>query len=183
MSLLERAAVILASLALSFGLIALLSGFFQSHDTGELAGRSGGPGRHFRDLGNVTLRPGQLRRAYDSSPPTSGPHILGVVTRDRQPLSNDQLLTALALGDVVIMYGSREPPAPLVRLADTVAGPFTPVLAAAGQAVILSRSAELRGFIGLAWTEMIRVKRASDPLLARFAAYWLGRGAGRVPGG
>ena len=103
-----------------------------------------------------------------------------MVTRDREPLSDDQLLTALALGDVVIMYGGHAPPAPLTRLADTVAGPFTPVLAAAGQAVILSRAAALRGFVGLAWTEMIRVKLAADPLLARFAAYWLGRGAGRT---
>jgi uncharacterized protein DUF3105 len=183
MSLLERAAVILASLALSFGLIALLSGFFQSRDAGQLAGRAGGPGRHFRDLGDVTLRPGQLRPAYDSSPPTSGPHVLAVVTRDDQPLSDDQLLTALALGDVVIIYGGRRPPMPLIRLANTVAGPFTPVLAAAGQAVILSRSAGLSDFIGLAWTEMIRVRRASDPLLARFAGYWLGRGAERTAGG
>lgn len=180
MSLLERAAVILASLALSFALIALLSGFFQSRDNGQLAGSSGGPGRHFRDLGDVTLRAGQLRPAYDSSPPTSGAHVLAIVTRDRQALTDDQLLTALALGDVVIMYSSNPPPAALVSLADTVAGPFTPVLAAAGQAVILSRSPGLRGFIGLAWTEMIRVNRATSPLLTRFAAYWLGRGSGRT---
>jgi hypothetical protein len=108
--------------------------------------------------------------------------VLAVVASERQPLSDDQLLTALALGDIVIMYGGHSPPAALVRLADTVAGPFTPVLAAAGQAVILSRSSGLRGFVGLAWTEMIRVKRAADPLLARFAGYWLGRGAGRTGG-
>jgi hypothetical protein len=183
MSLLERAAVILASLALSFGLIALLSGFFQSRDNGQLAGSSGGPGRHFADLGDLTLRAGQLRPAYDSTPPTSGPHVLAIVTRDRQRLSDDQLLTALALGDVVILYGARQPPAALVRLADAVAGSFTPVLAAAGQAVILARSAGLRGFVGLAWTEMIRVRQASDLLLSRFAAYWLGRGAARTGAG
>jgi hypothetical protein len=179
MSLLERLAVILASLVLSFGLIALLSGFFQNRDNAQLSGSPGGPGRHFRDLGDVTLRVGQLRPAYDSTPPTSGPHTLAVVPRDREPLSDDQLLTALALGDVVIMYGTPAPPSPLVGLADTVAGPFTPVVAAAGQAVILARSSGLRGFVGLAWTEMIRVRRATDPLLARFAAYWLGRGAPR----
>ncbi len=106
--------------------------------------------------------------------------MLAVVTSDRQPLSDNQLLTALALGDVVIMYGGHAPPAALVTLADSVAGPFTPVLAAAGQAVILSRSAGLSGVVGLAWTEMVRVKEAADPLLERFAAYWLGRGAGRT---
>jgi hypothetical protein len=175
---LERFLVILASLALSFGLIALLSGFFQSRDNGQLAGGATGPGRHFHDMGDATLRAGELRPAYDSSPPTSGPHVLEVVTRDRVRLSDDQLLSALALGDVVILYGERRAPRALVRLAAAVAGPFTPVLAAAGQAVILSPSPGITGIIGLAWTHMLRVQRASDPELARFAAFWLGRGAG-----
>ena len=177
---LERVLVILASLALSFGLIALLSGFFQSRDNGQLAGGAAGPGRHFRDMGDATLKPGELRPVYDSSPPTSGPHVLEVVTRDRIRLSDDQLLSALALGDVIIMYGEPRPPQALVRLAAAVAGPFTPVLAAAGQAVILSPSPGLSGFTGLAWAHMLRSRRAGDPELARFAAYWLGRGAGRT---
>jgi len=177
MRLLERVLVILASLALSLGLIALLSGFFENRDNGQLAGGSSGPGRHYRDLGDATLRPGQLRPPYDSSPPTSGPHLLRVVTRDRVPLDDDQLLSALALGDVVILYGERTPPAELVSLADRVAGPFTPVLAAAGQAVILSPAPGLRGFTALGWAHMLRVRRADDPQLASFAGYWLGRGA------
>jgi hypothetical protein len=179
MSLLERALVILASLALSFGLIALLSGFFEDRDNGQLARGPSGPGRHFRDLGDAMLRPGQLRPPYDSTPPTSGPHLLRLVTRDRVPLDDDQLLSALDLGDVVILYGERTPPAQLVGLASRVAGPFTPVLAAAGQAVILSRSPGLRGFTALAWAHLLRVRRADDPELASFADYWLGRGAGR----
>jgi hypothetical protein len=183
MRLLERVVVILAALALSFGLIALLSGFFQGRDTGQLTGSAPGPGRHFRDLGDGPLRAGELRPAYDSSPPTSGPHRLEVVTRDRVPLTDDQLLTALALGDVVILYGAPSPPRALVRLAGTAAGRFTAVLAAAGQAVILARSPGLKTFVGLAWTEMIRATRADAPQLARFAGYWLGRGAARSGAG
>src|SRR5512142_1202648 len=104
MRLLERVAIVLASLALSFGLIALLSGFFQSRDSGQLSGSAGGPGRAFPDMGNAVLSPGELRPAYDSTPPTSGPHVLEPVTRDWAPINTDQLLSALALGDVVILY-------------------------------------------------------------------------------
>jgi hypothetical protein len=177
MRLLERVAVILASLALAFGLIALLSGFFQGRDAGQLSGSSSGPGQHFRDMGDALLPPGQLRPAYDSSPPTSGPHVLEPVTRDWVPLNNDQLLSALALGDVVILYGSHPAPQALVELARSVAGPFSPTLAATGQAVILSRDPGTHGFVGLAWTHMIHARRATDPRLAGFTSYWLGRGA------
>jgi hypothetical protein len=177
MRLLERVAIILASLALSLGLIALLSGFFQSRDTGQLSGSAIGPGRHFRDMGDALLSVGRLRPAYDSSPPTSGPHFLEPVTRDRAPLNDDQLLTALALGDVVIQYGTRWAPKGLAALASSIAGRFTPALAATGQAVILSRAPGTRGLVGLAWTHMIRVRTASDGRLASFTAYWLGRGA------
>lgn len=179
MRLLERAAILVASLALSFGLIALLSGFFQSRDNGALAGQSGGPGQRFPDQGDSLLSPGQLRPAYDSNPPTSGPHVLSAVTHDGVRLDDNQLLSALAVGDVVIMYGTARAPGALTTLASSVAGPFKPSLAATGQAVILSPSPHTRGFIGLAWAHMLRVSRADDPRLSQFAAYWLGRGASR----
>jgi hypothetical protein len=177
MRLVDRVAIIVASLALSFGLIALLSGFFQNRDTGNLAGSSAGPGRAFRDLGDSTLRPGQPRPVYDSNPPTSGPHVLEPVTRDEAPLSDNQLLSALALGDVVILYGTPRPPAALTALAGSIAGKFTPVLAATGQSVILAPHRRSRGFVGLAWAHMLQVRRPTDPRLSRFASYWLGRGA------
>jgi len=177
MRLPERAAILLVSLALSFGLIALLSGFFQSRDNGALAGHPGGPGEQFRDQGDRLLSPGQRRPAYDSNPPTSGPHVLSVVTRDRARLDDDQLLSALAVGDVVIMYGTTRPPPALITLARSVAGPFRPSLAATGQAVILSPSPHIHGFVGLAWTHMLRASQAGDPRLSQFADYWLGRGA------
>lgn len=179
MRLLERVAILLASLALTFGLIAVLSGFFQGRDNASLSGGAGGPGKHFRDLGDASLAPGQLHPAYDSNPPTSGPHALSAVTRDWVPLDDDQLLSALAVGDVVITYGTARPPDALVSLARSVAGPFTPALAATGQAVILSPDPHTHGFVGLAWTHILRVARSGDSRLSQFASYWLGRGAPR----
>jgi hypothetical protein len=179
MRLLERVAIVLASLALSFGLIALLSGFFDSRDSGALAGATSGPGQHFRDLGDALLAPGELRPAYNSSPPTSGPHVLAAVTQDRVRLDDDQLLSALALGDVVITYSTPKPPNALIAIAQSVAGGFKPSLAATGQAVILSPAPGTQGFVGLAWTHILRVTRPGDPRLSQFASYWLGRGAPR----
>jgi hypothetical protein len=178
MRLLERLAITLASLALAFGLIALLSGFFQDRDAANLSG-SASLGQRFHDMGNAALTPGALRPAYDSDPPTSGPHIPRAVTRDEVQLDNDQLLSALALGDVVIMYGTHRPPSALRSLAGSVGGTFTPSLAAAGQAVILSPRPRLRGFLGVAWTHLIRVGSPGNQQLRSFTAYWLGRGAPR----
>jgi len=171
---LERVAIALVSLALAVGLIALLSGFFASHDAGSLAGQAAGPGQSFANQGNVVLRPGQLRPLYDSNPPTSGPHLLKPVTRDGVRLSNDQLLTSLSRGNVVLLYGAPSAPPPLQSLARSL-GAFTPSLATAGQAVILSPRPGTHGVIALAWAHMLRVASAGDPRLRDFAAFWLGR--------
>jgi hypothetical protein len=175
---LERLAVVLVALVLAVGLIGILSGFFQSRDQ---PGVSGNPndvvGLQFRDLGHAYLVPGAPRPAYDSIPPTSGAHIPAPVTHDAAQLSDDQLLQALELGDVVIVYGSPAPPLGLQALARGVAGPFTPALASAGQAVITARRPGTSGLIGLAWTRMVRVRSPSDPSLRDFASQWLGHGA------
>jgi hypothetical protein len=118
-----------------------------------------------------------LRPVYDSDPPTSGAHIPVPVTRDESQLSDDQLLQALEVGNVVFIYGSSLPPSGLGALASAVASPFTPALAASGEAVILARQPGTSGVIGLAWAHMVRVKTAADPLLRSFASFWLGRGA------
>ena len=167
----------LASLALSIGAIAALSGFFAGRDAAGISGNADGPGLTFRDLGHAHLRPGELRPAYDSVPPTSGAHVPVPVTRELTQLSGDQLLQALELGDVVIFYGGRTPPPGLTRLAHSVAAPFTPALAAAGQAVILARRPQTVGLLGLAWTRMVRVSAPNDSLLRAFAESWLGKGA------
>jgi len=174
---LERVAIAVASLLLSIGLIVVLSGYFTAHDPAGVSGAANGPGRPFADLGAQHLRPGQPRPAYNSNPPTSGAHVPKPVTRDEVELDDDQLLEALALGDVVIMYGTRSPPAGLEALARSVAGPFNPALAGAGQAVILARRPGTAGLIGAAWTHLIYVSAPDDPVLKQFAQFWLGRGA------
>ncbi len=177
---LERLAIVLASLALSIGLIALLSGFFAGRDQAGVSGSQEPVGAQFADQGHAHLRPGQPRPRYDSDPPTSGAHVPIPVRRDATKLSDDQLLEALELGNVVIVYGTPVPPAGLQQLARSIAGSFSPALAAAGQAVILARRPGTVGLVGLAWAHMVHVSATNDPLLTQFTQYWLGRGA---PGG
>ena len=178
-SALEWIAIVVASLLIAAGAIALLSGYFAGRDAAALNGSSGAPGIGVRDTGDAHLRPGQRPPRYDSNPPTSGPHVPVAVRKDDAVLSDNQLLQALELGNVVVAYGSPAPPAGLERVARAVAGPFTPALAASGQAVILARRPGTRGVIGLAWARLIHVGSPSAPSLHRFAQYWLGRGAPR----
>lgn len=174
--LIERLLIVVASLAISIGVIALLSGgLLAGRDAPGISGTTGGPGTPYPDQGAARLRPGDLEPVYDSNPPTSGPHVPVPVTRDGAQLTNDQLLQALQVGDVVFMYGTRRPPAGLAQMAAGVA-PFTPSLAAAGGAVILATRPGTAGVIALAWTRMLRAPGASDPSLRSFAQYWLGRG-------
>ena len=107
---LERIAIVVASLILSVGLIAVLSGFFQNHDPAGVSGSGAVAGQQFPDLGHAHLSPGELRPPYNSDPPTSGAHVPEPVLRDDSTITNDQLLEALEVGDIVIMYGTRQPP-------------------------------------------------------------------------
>lgn len=172
----ERFAIILASLVLSIGLIALLSGFFAGRDQAGISGSQSSIGERFRDLGGAHLAPGQPHPVYDSDPPTSGAHAAVPITADETRLSDDQLLQALQAGDVVIMYGGHTPPPGLRELARQ-SGSFTPSLAAAGQAVVLARRHGTVGLIALAWTRMARVSAPDDSLLHEFIQQWLGHGA------
>lgn len=174
---LERLAILIASLALSVGLIILLSGFFAGRDQAGVSGAATGPGQAFADLGHAALRPGQTRPAYNSNPPTSGAHVNQAIPRAGAALNVDQLLSALQAGDVVILYGSRRPPAGLEQFARSAAPPFTPELAATGDAVILARRPGTTGVLALAWAHMLHVPGVSDPRLQDFVGFWLGRGA------
>lgn len=175
--LVERMLIVVASLAIAIGVIALLSGgLLAGRDTPGISGTDGGPGIRFADQGDAQLRPGDLQPVYDSDPPTSGPHIPVPIVRDGARLTDYQLLQGLQVGDVVLMYGSRRPPAGLAELARSVAPPFTPALAASGGAVVLAYRPGTRGVIGLAWTRMLRAGSPSDPALRAFAQFWLGRG-------
>ena len=178
-SALEWVAIVVVSLAIAAGAIAVLSGYFAGNDTPGVTGSPSGPGIAIRDMGDAHLQTGQTPPRYDSSPPTSGPHVPVAVRRDRVILSNNKLLQALELGNVVLVYGSPAAPPRLERTASQAAAPFTPALAAAGQAVILARRPGTPGVVGLAWAHMIRVAQPSAPSLRRFIQYWLGRAAPR----
>jgi hypothetical protein len=104
--------------------------------------------------------------------------MLEPVTHDGLELNDYQLLTALSAGNVVIAYGDGSPPPGLRQLAQSIAGPFTPALAAAGLAVILDRVPGTKSLIGLAWRHMVTVGSASLPLLSQFTRFYLGKGAG-----
>jgi hypothetical protein len=98
-------------------------------------------------------------------------------------LTDDQILTALAAGDIVVIYGGTTPPPGLAELARSTGGPFSPALAAQGGAVILARLPRVDGIIALAWTRMlpitglVRVTPHDDAVLKQFIESWLGRGA------
>ena len=173
----ERIAIGVASLVLSIGLILLLSGYFAGRDQAAVSGGTSGPGQAFSDLGHATLSPGQPRPSYNSNPPTSGPHAPEAVVRNGATLNDDQLLQALQLGNVVIVYGTKQPPPGLAKFASTAAPPFTSALAAAGDAVILARRPGTAGLVALAWAHLLRVNSPSDPQLGQFVSFWLGRGA------
>ncbi|HWC84995.1 MAG TPA: DUF3105 domain-containing protein [Solirubrobacteraceae bacterium] len=180
---LERVLIVLASLAITIVAIGFLSGYFTSHDPAGVTGSLGGPGLVYRDLGDKALTPGHPHAAYDSNPPTSGAHVPTPVRSDGGILTNDQILSALAAGNVVVIYGGTEPPPGLAELARSTGGPFSPALAAAGEAVILARLPRVPGIIALAWTRMLPipgmagVTAANDGPLKQFIESWLGRGA------
>jgi hypothetical protein len=98
------------------------------------------------------------------------------IAHDRRPLAADQLRHALALGNVVLRYRGRRPPAALRSLQEQLTGPFDAEIAAAGQAVILAPGAPT-GVEALAWGRRQRARSPSDPLLREFTEAWLGQGA------
>lgn len=174
---LERMIIVIVSLIVAIGAIAALSGVFAANDQPGVTGAASGPGLAFPDLGHAHLPPGSPRPAYNSHPPTSGAHVSESIQANGQRVNADQLLSALEVGDVVFMYGGPAPPPGLAAVARSVAAPFSPSLAAAGQAVILARRPGTHGLIAVAWTRMLHVGAVDDPLLRQFAQFWLGRGA------
>ncbi len=178
MRLVERMVIVLVAVALAVGIIAVLSGgLLAGRDSPGISGQAGLLGVQFRDLGHTHLPAGAARPAYDSAPPTSGAHVALAIRHDESVVNDDQLLQALELGDVVLMYGSDRPTPGLRSLAASIAAPFTPALAAAGQAVILVRRPTTEGVIGLAWARLIHVRAANDPALRSFVLFTLGQGA------
>jgi Protein of unknown function (DUF3105) len=156
------------------GLIALAL-LFNARDDPEVEGAPAGPGELQPDRGSGHGAPARVTDEW----PTSGPHREVLVTRDGRRLTDDQILHALELGNVVILYDAPDPGAALVRLQREVAGPFDAEVAAAGQAVILARRDGAGPATALAWRRVYETDDSRDPGLREFAEAWLGRGLGK----
>jgi hypothetical protein len=136
-----------------------------------------GPGALQPDHGHRELKRAPARRASPpDAPPTSGSFHEEPLAHDGTELSDDELLTALATGNVVLAYDAARPPAALRRLQRQTAGRFDAFLEGAGQAVVLARRPGVNGVIALAWRRLLRVSDPSDPRLGDFVDAWLGQG-------
>jgi hypothetical protein len=158
---LRRALLVVLGAVLAIAGVAAVALIVTSRDDSQVAAAPEGPGE---------------AQPEGADPPASGPHRDVAITRDRRPISDDQLLQALSLGNVVILYSGATPPPALVRLQEDVAGPFDAELAAAGQAVILARRDGSGSATALAWKRILRADDPADPALREFAEFWLGRG-------
>ena len=179
----ERVLIVVASVVVAGVAIGFLTGYFTSNDAAGVSGSFGGPGLVYRDLGSRHLTPGEHHPAYDSNPPTSGAYVPTPVRADGAVLTDNQILTAIAAGDVVLIYGGAQPPPGLAALARQTGGRFTAALARTGQAVILARLPRVPGIIAVAWTRMLplagltAVTGGNDGALKQFIDSWLGWGA------
>jgi hypothetical protein len=134
--------------------------FLQSRDDAEVATPAGQPG------------PGEAVPGRCANSP-------GLVPRDARPLSRDQLLHAVALGNVVLAYDSKRPPGALRELQRELTGRYDAELGAAGLAVILARQRGTDGILAVAWRRRLTVASPADSRLREFAEAWLGEGAPR----
>jgi hypothetical protein len=168
-------AVVAGVLVLAGGLIALVFAF-SSRDDAQVQHAPSGPGQLMPDRGARHLPAAQHASVPAGTLPTSGAHVPAPIAHDARRLSDDQILHALELGDVVLVYPAASPPAPLRKLQDQLTGPFDPALAGDGQAVVLARRAGAGPVAALAWRRELRVTDPADPRLQDFAEAWLGRG-------
>jgi hypothetical protein len=174
---LRRAGLVVLLVLLAIGGIAAGLFFFASRDQSKITPAKG-PGQEYTDQGHAHVaRPGF---AYNSTPPTSGPHAIKTIRRDGTRIDADQLLTALELGNVVILYPGRgKPPAALRALQDADSGPLDPALLDTGNQVVLARYAGVNGVVAAAWRHLQPASSDADPRLRAFVDFWLGRPLGR----
>jgi hypothetical protein len=166
----SRLLVVLLGVAVAVGALLGLVLFLGGRDDSQLSAAPEGPGELQADRGARHDGPAE----ETDEPPTSGTHRPDPVRSDRRELSADQIIHALELGNVVILYEQRSPA--LERLQREVSGPFDAELAASGQAVILARRDGADPVTALAWRRVLRAEDAADPELREFADAWLGVG-------
>jgi hypothetical protein len=171
-------AVAAGVLVLAGGLVALVIAF-SARDDAQVQRAPSGPGQLEPDRGARHLTGHQHAQVPSGTLPTSGAHQVATIPRDARRLSDDQILHALELGDVVLLYDAATPPAPLRQLQKQLTGPFDAELADAGQAVVLARRAGAGPAAALAWRRELRVSDPADPRLRDFAEAWLGHGSRR----
>jgi hypothetical protein len=158
---LRRLLPVIVGVVLAIAGIAAVGLFVSSRDDSEVAAAPEGPGQ---------------AQPEGADPPASGDHADALVTRDRRPITDDQLVEAVELGNVVILYDASKPPPALVALQEEVAGSFDAELAAAGQAIILARREGAGPATALAYKRILRADDPADPALRDFAEFWLGQG-------
>ena len=163
------------------GVYALVLAFNARDDAGVGGSAPAGPGELQPNRGSRHLESTQhvpLESLTD--PPTSGAHHDRLPSREGR-LSPDEILHSLELGDVILFYDAKRPPAALRALQREVSGPFDAEVAAAGQQVILARrpSRPPTGAVtAAAWRRLLRADDPADPRLREFAEAWIGRGVG-----
>ena len=164
-------AIVIVAGAACIGLISVLT----ARDSSDVSSGPSGPGVVEPDRGAKRLGASSpdTPASPPALPPTSGPYHAATIARDQTALSDDQILTALALGNVVLAYDKTPPTA----VQNDVSGAFDPSLAAAGQAVILDHRPGVGGVQALAWRRRLKASGPDDPALREFAEAWLGHGA------
>jgi hypothetical protein len=158
------------------GVIALIA-FFNSRDDSTFSGTKS-PGQAFADQGARHLRPGASHPRYDSDPPTSGPHVARLPARDGGALSDDEILEAVELGNVVLLHSPGTSDAPLRAVARELDAGYDRDLADSGSAVLVGTRAGAGPVVAVAWRHLQRAASPSDPSIADFAEFHLGSGAG-----
>jgi hypothetical protein len=79
-------------------------------------------------------------------------------------------------GNVVLLYSDAASRAPLQALAEDIAGPPSPELEQAGQAVLVRESPAADGIVAIAGDRGLRVSDPADPALRAFIEAYLGGG-------
>jgi hypothetical protein len=81
-------------------------------------------------------------------------------------------------GNVVVLYSDDASRATLEALAEDIAGPSSPQVEQAGQAVLVRKSAAADGIVAIAGDRGLRVTDPADPALRAFIEAYLGASAG-----